>query len=61
MPKWEVSKLFNYRKQTKFSIMQIDVSIIIPTKNAGNEFDKSLSRIFTQKTKYRYEVIVIDS
>lgn len=48
-------------RQIQFNIMQIDVSIIIPTKNAGNEFDKSLSRIFTQKTKYRYEVIVIDS
>lgn len=41
--------------------MQIDVSIIIPTKNAGDEFDNSLSSISTQKTKYKYEVIVIDS
>ena len=41
--------------------MQIDISIIIPTKNAGAGFDDCLSRIFTQKTNYKYEVIVIDS
>ncbi len=41
--------------------MQIDVSIIIPTKNAGDEFENSLFSISTQKTKYKYEVIVIDS
>jgi rhamnosyltransferase len=41
--------------------MQIDISIIIPTKNAGAGFDDCLSRIFTQKTDYNYEVIVIDS
>jgi len=41
--------------------MQIDISIIIPTKNAGDGFDDCLSRIFTQKTNYKYEVIVIDS
>ena len=41
--------------------MQIDISIIIPTKNAGDEFDNCLSSISTQKTKYKYEVIVIDS
>jgi len=41
--------------------MQIDISIIIPTKNAGDGFDDCISRIFTQKTNYNYEVIVIDS
>ncbi|NAS88700.1 hypothetical protein C4E24_03020 [ANME-1 cluster archaeon AG-394-G21] len=41
--------------------MQIDISIIIPTKNAGAGFDDGLSRIYTQKTNYKYEVIVIDS
>ena len=41
--------------------MKIVISIIIPTKNAGDEFDNCLSSIFTQKTKYKYEVIVIDS
>jgi rhamnosyltransferase len=41
--------------------MQIDISIVIPTKNAGDKFDNCLSSIFTQKTKYKYEVIVIDS
>ncbi|RCV65198.1 rhamnosyltransferase [Methanophagales archaeon] len=41
--------------------MQIDISIIIPTKNAGEGFDDGLSSIFRQKTNYTYEVIVIDS
>jgi rhamnosyltransferase len=41
--------------------MQIDISIIIPTKNASAGFNDCLSRIFTQKTNYKYEVIVIDS
>ncbi len=41
--------------------MQIAISIIIPTKNAGDGFDDCLSSIYTQKTNYKYEVIVIDS
>jgi rhamnosyltransferase len=41
--------------------MQIDISIIIPTKNAGDGFDDCLYSIFTQKMNYKYEVIVIDS
>ena len=41
--------------------MQIDISIIIPTKNAGDGFCDCLSRVLTQKTNYKYEVIVIDS
>ena len=40
---------------------KVEVSIIIPTKNGGNEIEKCLSGIFNQKTKYTYEVIVIDS
>jgi rhamnosyltransferase len=39
----------------------MQISIIIPTKNAGDEFDNCLRSIFTQKTKYSFEVIVIDS
>jgi len=39
----------------------MDISIIIPTKNAGAEFDKCLAGISQQKTKHKYEVIVIDS
>lgn len=39
----------------------MDVTIVIPTKNAGNLFDLVLERIFSQKTKYSYEVICVDS
>lgn len=39
----------------------MDVSIVIPTKNAGEQFDKVLCMIFSQKVKYSYEVICVDS
>lgn len=39
----------------------MDVTIVIPTKNAGEIIDKCLSAVFSQKTKYEYEVICIDS
>lgn len=39
----------------------MDVSIIIPTKNAGDSFDKVLEAIYSQKTSYNYEVICVDS
>lgn len=38
-----------------------DVSIIILTKNAGDNFKPLLERIFSQKFNGRYEVLVIDS
>lgn len=39
----------------------MDVSIVIPTKNAGELLDKVLERIFAQETDYEYEVICVDS
>ena len=39
----------------------MDVSIVIPTKNAGPLFDKVLDRVFKQETEYTYEVICVDS
>lgn len=39
----------------------MDVSIVIPTKNAGELFEQVLKKIFEQKTKYEYEVICVDS
>lgn len=39
----------------------MDVSIVIPTKNAGTLLDRVLKNVFTQKTKYSYEVICVDS
>jgi rhamnosyltransferase len=39
----------------------MDVSVIIPTKNAGDRFRELLDRIFSQETGYRYEVLLIDS
>lgn len=39
----------------------MDVSIIIPTKNAGKLFKQVLEKIFSQETNLTYEVICIDS
>ena len=39
----------------------MDVSIVIPTKNAGEILDKVLDRVFRQETEYEYEVICVDS
>ena len=39
----------------------MDVSIIIPTKNGGDRLDEVLSSVFAQKTRYKYEVICVDS
>lgn len=39
----------------------MDVSIVIPTKNAGNDLKNVLEAIFAQKTKYSFEVICVDS
>ena len=39
----------------------IKASIILLTKNAGSEFEKTLEMIFSQKYEEEYEVIMIDS
>lgn len=39
----------------------MDVTIVIPTKNAGEILEKCLEAVFSQKTKYEYEVICVDS
>ncbi len=39
----------------------MDVTIVIPTKNAGDLLKNVLKSIFSQKTKYEYEVICVDS
>lgn len=39
----------------------MDVSIVIPTKNGGERLDQVLAAVFSQKTKYTYEVICVDS
>ena len=39
----------------------MDVTIVIPTKNAGELFDRVLSSVFGQKTQYSFEVICVDS
>jgi rhamnosyltransferase len=38
-----------------------DVSIIMPTKNGIEYIDEVMSAIFSQKTSFKFEVIVIDS
>ncbi|MGF0101170.1 glycosyltransferase family 2 protein [Bariatricus sp. SGI.019] len=39
----------------------MDVTIVIPTKNAGSLFDKVLKVIFEQETTYTFEVVCVDS
>ncbi|MDE7311283.1 MAG: glycosyltransferase family 2 protein [Eubacterium sp.] len=39
----------------------VDVTIVIPTKNGGILLKKVLDSIFSQKTTYTYEVICVDS
>lgn len=39
----------------------MDVTIVIPTKNAGRLFEKVLKKVFSQETTYEYEVICVDS
>lgn len=39
----------------------MDVTIVIPTKNAGEFFDEVLSAIERQKTSYSFEIICVDS
>jgi len=41
--------------------MSVYVSIIIPTKNAGDRFDSVLNGIFKSRVDFDYEVIVVDS
>ena len=39
----------------------MDVTIVIPTKNAGDILDRTLGMVFAQKTQFSYEVICVDS
>lgn len=39
----------------------IDVSIVIPTKNAGSVLGDVLKHVYGQKTQFTYEVICVDS
>lgn len=39
----------------------MDVTIVIPTKNAGSSFENVLKEIYSQETEYEFEVICVDS
>lgn len=39
----------------------MDVTIVIPTKNAGDILDRTLGMVFSQKTQFSYEVVCVDS
>lgn len=39
----------------------MDVSIVIPTKNAGGNFAAVLNAVFSQTTSYSFEVVCVDS
>jgi rhamnosyltransferase len=43
------------------TVMPVYVSIIIPTKNAGDRLDSVLKGIFASRVDFGYEVIVVDS
>ena len=36
-------------------------SVVIPTKNAGKQFEQVLNAVISQKTSWPYEILVIDS
>ncbi|QYR21217.1 glycosyltransferase family 2 protein [Paenibacillus sp. sptzw28] len=40
---------------------KINVSVILPTYNGIEYIDEVLTAVFSQKTQYKYEVIVVDS
>lgn len=39
----------------------MDVTVVIPTKNGGNQLKNVLNAVFSQKTKYSFEVVCVDS
>ncbi|HWR39060.1 MAG TPA: glycosyltransferase [Patescibacteria group bacterium] len=39
----------------------IDISIVIPCKNGEKKIKENLTAIFSQKTQYAFEVIIVDS
>lgn len=39
----------------------MDVTIVIPTKNAGKLLEQTLQMVFKQETEYEYEVVCVDS
>ncbi|MFA5388684.1 MAG: glycosyltransferase [Candidatus Omnitrophota bacterium] len=39
----------------------IDVSVVIPVKNGERYLDSALKAVFSQKTNFRFEVIIVDS
>ncbi|OGX30467.1 MAG: hypothetical protein A3D27_01710 [Omnitrophica WOR_2 bacterium RIFCSPHIGHO2_02_FULL_46_37] len=43
------------------TVMPVYVSIIIPTKNAGEKLDSVLKGVFASRVNFGYEVIVVDS
>ena len=53
-PEYKCDKGLNYREET------LDLSIIIPVYNGEKYLKECLDSIFNNKTKYEYEVIVID-
>ena len=53
-PEYKCDKGLNYREET------LDLSIIIPVYNGEKYLKECLASIFNNKTKYEYEVIVID-
>jgi rhamnosyltransferase len=39
----------------------VDISVVIPVKNGEKYLDSTLRAVFSQKTDFRFEVIVVDS
>lgn len=54
-------KLLEIQKPTAKTLLPYTVSVIIPTKNAGEQFEIVLTRIRMQQYIHRIEIIVVDS
>jgi glycosyltransferase involved in cell wall biosynthesis/SAM-dependent methyltransferase len=51
----------NLQESDNFPAIQVKVSVIIPTKNAGPEFESVLEKIKNQKGIASVEIIIVDS
>ncbi len=56
-----LGKLHSIVSEKESNFQTVEVSIVIPTKNAGHNLAKTLDIIFKQKTNRNYEVLIIDS
>lgn len=49
-----------FERNNNLTNTEIDLSIVIPAYNAENYLDRCLHAIFAEKTKYHYEVVLVN-